>query len=48
MYGSNSELILGFSLHCHALRYAFTPLIDDSDDEDIEEFLVSANLGMMS
>lgn len=26
-------------------RYAFTPLIDDSDDEEIEEFLVSANLG---
>ncbi|KAK1791385.1 hypothetical protein P4O66_013394 [Electrophorus voltai] len=25
-------------------RYAFTPLIDDSDDEEIEEFLVSANL----
>ncbi|XP_018593702.2 transmembrane protein 87A isoform X1 [Scleropages formosus] len=26
-------------------RYAFTPLIDDSDDEEIEEFLVSTNLG---
>ncbi|XP_043112123.1 transmembrane protein 87A [Puntigrus tetrazona] len=25
-------------------RYAFTPLIDDSDDEEIEEFLVSANI----
>uniref|UniRef100_A0AAY4E1L3 Transmembrane protein 87B n=1 Tax=Denticeps clupeoides TaxID=299321 RepID=A0AAY4E1L3_9TELE len=25
-------------------RYAFTPLMDDSDDEEIEEFLVSANL----
>ncbi|KAJ8418038.1 hypothetical protein AAFF_G00137470 [Aldrovandia affinis] len=25
-------------------RYAFTPLIDDSDDEEIEEFLVSSNL----
>ncbi|KAF7660612.1 hypothetical protein LDENG_00278900 [Lucifuga dentata] len=25
-------------------RYAFTPLIDDSDDEEIEEFLASANL----
>ncbi|XP_058879780.1 transmembrane protein 87A-like isoform X3 [Acipenser ruthenus] len=25
-------------------RYAFTPLIDDSDDEDVEEFLVSENL----
>ncbi|XP_041921781.1 transmembrane protein 87A isoform X1 [Alosa sapidissima] len=25
-------------------RYAFTPLMDDSDDEDIEEFLVSANM----
>ncbi|KAJ7984962.1 hypothetical protein DPEC_G00360180 [Dallia pectoralis] len=25
-------------------RYAFTPLMDDSDDEDIEEFLVSANI----
>uniref|UniRef100_A0AAY4E306 GOST seven transmembrane domain-containing protein n=1 Tax=Denticeps clupeoides TaxID=299321 RepID=A0AAY4E306_9TELE len=27
-------------------RYAFTPLMDDSDDEEIEEFLVSANLGL--
>ncbi|KAI5108595.1 transmembrane protein 87B, partial [Silurus meridionalis] len=25
-------------------QYAFTPLIDDSDDEEIEEFLVSANI----
>ncbi|XP_024153331.1 transmembrane protein 87A isoform X1 [Oryzias melastigma] len=25
-------------------RYAFTPLMDDSDDEDIEEFVASANL----
>ncbi|XP_010729001.2 transmembrane protein 87A isoform X2 [Larimichthys crocea] len=25
-------------------RYAFTPLIDDSDDEEIEEFVASANL----
>ncbi|XP_018548547.1 transmembrane protein 87A isoform X1 [Lates calcarifer] len=25
-------------------RYAFTPLIDDSDDEEIEEFIASANL----
>ncbi|KAM4607030.1 transmembrane protein 87A [Polymixia lowei] len=25
-------------------RYAFTPLIDDSDDEEIEEFLASSNL----
>ncbi|XP_067277623.1 transmembrane protein 87A [Pseudorasbora parva] len=25
-------------------RYAFMPLIDDSDDEEIEEFLVSANI----
>ncbi|KAF4090063.1 hypothetical protein AMELA_G00047650 [Ameiurus melas] len=25
-------------------RYAFTPLIDDSDDEEIEEFLVSSNI----
>ncbi|XP_071754046.1 transmembrane protein 87B isoform X1 [Centroberyx gerrardi] len=25
-------------------RYAFTPLMDDSDDEEIEEFLASANL----
>ncbi|XP_047458991.1 transmembrane protein 87A isoform X1 [Mugil cephalus] len=25
-------------------RYAFTPLIDDSDDEEIEEFISSANL----
>lgn len=29
----------------HCYRYAFTPLIDDSDDEEIEEFLVSANIG---
>ena len=35
------------SLCCSALRYAFTPLMDDSDDEEIEEFLVSANLGMI-
>ncbi|XP_054655543.1 transmembrane protein 87A isoform X1 [Dunckerocampus dactyliophorus] len=26
-------------------RYAFTPLIDDSDDEEIEEFIASANIG---
>ncbi|KAM6956819.1 transmembrane protein 87A [Aplochiton taeniatus] len=25
-------------------RYAFTPLMDDSDDEEIEEFLVSSNM----
>ncbi|XP_029926284.1 transmembrane protein 87A isoform X2 [Myripristis murdjan] len=25
-------------------RYAFTPLIDDSDDEEIEEFLANSNL----
>ncbi|XP_057704183.1 transmembrane protein 87A isoform X2 [Corythoichthys intestinalis] len=25
-------------------RYAFTPLIDDSDDEEIEEFMASANI----
>ncbi|MBN3298430.1 TM87A protein, partial [Amia calva] len=25
-------------------RYAFTPLMDDSDDEEIEEFLVSSNV----
>ncbi|XP_071337080.1 transmembrane protein 87A isoform X1 [Trachinotus anak] len=25
-------------------RYAFTPLIDDSDDEEIEEFIASSNL----
>ncbi|XP_056147647.1 transmembrane protein 87A [Lampris incognitus] len=25
-------------------RYAFTPLIDDSDDEEIEEFLASSNI----
>ncbi|XP_051935572.1 transmembrane protein 87A isoform X2 [Hippocampus zosterae] len=25
-------------------RYAFTPLIDDSDDEEIEEFIASANI----
>ncbi|XP_059215657.1 transmembrane protein 87A [Centropristis striata] len=25
-------------------RYAFTPLIDDSDDEEIEEFIASTNL----
>ncbi|KAI4903491.1 hypothetical protein NFI96_031300, partial [Prochilodus magdalenae] len=29
-------------------RYAFTPLIDDSDDEEIEEFLVSANISQLS
>lgn len=33
-----------FNLH----RYAFTPLIDDSDDEEIEEFIASANLGMVT
>lgn len=26
-------------------RYAFTPLIDDSDDEEIEEFIASSNIG---
>ncbi|XP_068597332.1 transmembrane protein 87A [Brachionichthys hirsutus] len=26
-------------------RYAFTPLIDDSDDEEIEEFIASTNFG---
>ncbi|XP_029031176.1 transmembrane protein 87A [Betta splendens] len=26
-------------------RYAFTPLMDDSDDEEIEEFIASENLG---
>lgn len=26
-------------------RYAFTPLIDDSDDEEIEEFIASTNIG---
>lgn len=30
---------------CVVCRYAFMPLIDDSDDEEIEEFLVSANIG---
>ncbi|XP_061600795.1 transmembrane protein 87A isoform X2 [Cololabis saira] len=25
-------------------RYAFTPLIDDSDDEDVEEFIASGNI----
>lgn len=30
---------------CFVCRYAFTPLIDDSDDEEIEEFMVSANIG---
>lgn len=30
---------------CFVCRYAFTPLIDDSDDEETEEFLVSANIG---
>ncbi|XP_077351773.1 transmembrane protein 87B isoform X2 [Festucalex cinctus] len=28
-------------------RYAFTPLIDDSDDEEIEEFIASANIAGM-
>lgn len=28
---------------CVLHRYAFTPLIDDSDDEEIEEFNASAN-----
>ncbi|KAM9809883.1 transmembrane protein 87A isoform 2-T2 [Syngnathus typhle] len=28
-------------------RYAFTPLIDDSDDEEIEEFVASANMAGM-
>lgn len=29
-------------------RHAFTPLIDDSDDEDIEEFVASANIGTVT
>ncbi|XP_077438359.1 transmembrane protein 87B isoform X5 [Vanacampus margaritifer] len=28
-------------------RYAFTPLMDDSDDEEIEEFIASANIAGM-
>lgn len=27
-------------------RYAFTPLMDDSDDEEIEEFIASTNFGI--
>lgn len=26
-------------------RYAFTPLIDDSEDEEIEEFIATSNFG---
>ncbi|CAB1313212.1 unnamed protein product, partial [Coregonus sp. 'balchen'] len=33
-----------FSIILLVIIYAFTPLMDDSDDEEIEEFLVSANL----
>lgn len=30
---------------CPVFRYAFTPLIDDSEDEDIEEFISTSNFG---
>lgn len=40
----DTQLIICFDLH----RYAFTPLIDDSDDEEIEEFIASANLGAVT
>lgn len=33
-----------FNVH----RYAFTPLIDDSDDEEIEEFVASTNFGTVT
>lgn len=39
----NLVLICTFIFNMH--RYAFTPLIDDSDDEEIEEFTASANIG---
>lgn len=32
-------------MYFNANRYAFTPLIDDSDDEEVEEFVASPNLG---
>ncbi|MGH0158824.1 UNVERIFIED_CONTAM: hypothetical protein FKN15_039093 [Acipenser sinensis] len=38
-------LVIIVSLGYGIVKYAFTPLIDDSDDEDVEEFLVSENLG---
>lgn len=34
-------------LYLNIHRYAFTPLIDDSDDEEIEEFIASENLGIV-
>lgn len=36
------ELLISFQ------RYAFTPLMDDSDDEEIEEFLANSNFGMIT
>lgn len=29
----------------YSYRYAFTPLIDDSEDEEIEEFIATSNFG---
>lgn len=40
-----SNLWLTSDVNIH--RYAFTPLIDDSDDEEIEEFIASENLGIV-
>lgn len=37
-----------FSHNFIASRYAFTPLIDDSDDEEIEEFIASSNIGTVN
>lgn len=39
-----TRLLICLDLH----RYAFTPLIDDSDDEEIEEFIASSNLGALT
>lgn len=37
-------IINHFNIH----RYAFTPLMDDSDDEEIEEFVASTNIGTVT
>lgn len=42
------EKVFYFSHNFIARRYAFTPLIDDSDDEEIEEFIASSNIGMVT
>lgn len=36
------------AVYLNPSRYAFTPLIDDSDDEEIEEFTAAANLGRVT